>query len=84
MNAAGLHGKQRRDLWAEAANYETETTNLLVSRKDKPNSYEQFYGSKPRYANDLQPFGRIGIAKRNDSGFLSKITNKGVSCMMLG
>ena len=36
FDSCGIVGKLRHSLWAEAANYENDTRNLLVnSRKDK-------------------------------------------------
>ena len=37
----------------------------------------------PRYVAHLQSFGKMGIAKKNDSKIMGKLTNIGVPCMML-
>ena len=38
----------------------------------------------PKYAGHLKTFGDIGFTKRNDLNLTSKLTNRGVACMMLG
>ena len=60
------------------------TTNLLVSRKDEKSPYEMFHGKNPGYVKDLTSFGKICISKRNDDLHRSKLTNKGIPCMMVG
>ena len=74
----------KRSLWAEAANYETDTCNILVSKANEKCAYEKFYGEMPRYAKYLRPFGSIGYAKFGDSKIVSKLKNKGVECIMIG
>ena len=84
LNEAGINGPLRKSIWAEVANYETDTANILVSRKDEMCPYEKFYGRNPGYVKDLTAFGKICISKRNDDLHRIKLTNKGIPCMMVG
>ena len=84
LNEAVINGPLRKSIWAEVANYETYTANILVSRKDEMCPYEKFYGRNPVYVKDLTAFGKICISKRNNDLHRSKLTNKGIPCMMVG
>ena len=46
--------------------------------------YDNFYGNNPGYVKDLTSFVKICISKRNDDLHRSKLTNKGIPCMMVG
>ena len=43
LNAAGIRGELRQRLWAEAANYENDTKNFMVTRKTDMSSHERFF-----------------------------------------
>ena len=85
FHACGINGGLRYSLWAEAANYENYTRNLLVNGKDEKCPHEKFFKEMPSYAKHLTFFGNIGIAKKNiDVKMQSKLKNRGILCMMLG
>ena len=81
LNASGIKGNLQQTLWAEAANFENDTDNIMVDRNDEACAYEQFYGRMPGYSNFLQGFGQIGIAK-NGTKISGKLNDKGTICMM--
>ena len=83
LNASGIKGNLRQTLWAEAANFENDTDNIMVDRNDEACAYEKFYGRMPGYSNFLQGFGQIGIAK-NGTKISGKLKDKGTICMMIG
>ena len=64
FHACGINGGLRYSLWAEAANYENDTRNLLVNGKDEKCQHENFFKEMPSYAKHLTFFGNIGIAKK--------------------
>ena len=83
LNAAGIHGTLRNYLWAEATNYENDTNNVLIKRRNGSSPHEKNYGKQPGYQNNLQQFSEIGIIKLGEK-IVGKLTNKGDVCMMLG
>ena len=83
LNSNEIKGDFRQSLWAETANFENDTKNIMVNRDDEACPYEIFYGKMPSYSNHLQAFGKIGIAK-NGNTISGKLNNKGKVCMMLG
>ena len=84
FNGAGLTRSLRYSLWAEAANHETDTTNLLVREDKNKCPHKLFYGTLPKYSEHLHPFGYVGFAKRNNVSFLGKLESRGEPCLMLG
>ena len=83
LNSNRIKGNFRQLLWAEMANFENDTENIMVNRDNKACWYERFYGKMLSYSNHLQAFGQIGIAK-NGNTISGKLNNKGKNCMMLG
>ena len=55
-----------------------------MNKKEEACSYERFYETEPKYKKEIQPFGYVGIAKKNEGKFQNKLENKGIPCMMLG
>ena len=45
LNAAGIHGKLRSFLWAEAANYENDTDNVLIKKRNGSSPHKSFWGN---------------------------------------
>ena len=63
LTAAGIEGKLRKDLWAEAGNTAINLRNVQVQNLNQKTPYEKFSGKSeiPNYAKNMKPFGEIGI-----------------------
>ena len=83
LNAAEIHGELRERLWAETANYENDTENVMVLRMTDMSPHERFFGRTARYQKSLRIFGEIGVIN-NGVKISGKLTNKGDVCMMIG
>jgi len=62
VNEAGLPGYLRTGVWAEAANMGVLWENAIVHDKGQLPAFTQFYGTDPKYVNNLHPFGKMGIS----------------------
>ena len=66
LMAAGIEGKLRQLLWAEAGNTAINLMNFHTSHQDQKSPYELFtkMETPPKYALNLKHFGEIGITLR--------------------
>ena len=60
--------------------------NILVTKRDKENTYEKSYGSQksPDYVKNLRQFGEIGFIMQRNKKITSKISNCGKKGIMVG
>ena len=86
MIEAGINEQLRQKLWAKAANMSVDLDNIMVTRRDEENAYEQFYGSKKslNYVKHLRQFGEVGFVMQRNNKIKSKIRNHGKKGIMVG
>jgi len=65
LNKAKLSTSLHHGLWLECANTVTKTKNLLSTNLKPIPSYKQLFGHLPKYTENLQPFGHVGIETLN-------------------
>ena len=82
--SAGIEGRLRKLLWAEAMNTAIDLDNIMT-QSDGKSAYQKFTRKMehPRYAQKLRKFGEIGVIM-NKRGHRSKMTNRGKKAMMVG
>ena len=66
LNSNKIKGNFRQSLWAETANFENDTKNIMVNCDDEACPYKRFYGKMMSYSNHIQAFRQIGIAKNRN------------------
>ena len=80
---AGIDGRLRKILWAEAMNTAIDLDNVMT-QKDGLSAYQKFTGTaQPKYAQNLRTFGEIGVII-NKRGHRSKMIHRGKKAMMVG
>ena len=62
----------------------TNIKNIIVNKADKPSAYEKFYGKTPRFTNNIQFFGEMGIAQIYEKKIKAKLDNCITPCMFVG
>ena len=83
---AGIEGRLRRLLWAEAMNTAIDLDNIMAQTDaGNQSAHQKFTKEKaqPKYAESLRTFGEIGVIL-NKRGHRSKMTNRGRKAMMVG
>jgi hypothetical protein len=83
LNNAGMNGKMREGLWAEAANTATLLENIVVHPGETKCPYEKFYGNLPNWMRYLRVFGEIGVVKEHGD-IKGKLKNRGRLATFIG
>ena len=65
LRACGVEGSLRNKVSAEAAQTSTLINNILSNGGESP-PHVKFFGSLPRYANNLRIFGEMGIVHQGN------------------
>ena len=84
LNDAGIKGKMRHGLWAEAANTATMLNNILVKEEGRKSPHFQVYNSEAKYVNNLRQFGELAVVTNRKGTIQNKTENKGRTCMFVG
>ena len=68
LTAAGIEGRLRHLLWAEAGNTAIHLMNIQTSHQNQKSPYELFAkkDTPPKYASNLKRFGEIGIILKQE------------------
>ena len=85
LTAAGIEGRLRHLLWAEAGNTAIHLMNIQTSHQNQKSPYELFAkkNTPPKYASNLKRFGEIGIILKPNK-IKSKMLDRGQKAMMVG
>jgi len=82
MNGAGFDEKKRHLFWTEATNTVTHLENIMIRKRMTCTPHYLFYGSDTPYAQHLQVFGKLAIAKVLNT--TNKLSDRGMKAIFVG
>ena len=84
LYAENLTEESRKQIWAEAVNYNEDVRNSMSTTRSVDSANKTFFGKLPSFLKSMVEFGRVGYVTIRGAKIKNKIEERSIKYIMVG